>query len=427
MAGISRREWLKLAASAAALSVVDSKDGWSAPDDKFDLLIKGGEVIDPSQSFRGKRDIGIRWGRIAAVEGDIPAAKALRVIDASGKLITPGLVDLHAHVYPYGSAIGLPADETAPLDCVTTAVSAGDAGANNFAALRRHIAAQTRTRLFAFVHIANNGLSAFPVAELYNIDNAQVDACAMTLAESPDFAIGVKVRMSENVIFKHGIEPLKRAIEACERSGVKGSKVMAHIGGVATGQLMSDILNLLRPGDILTHAYSGFPNIAGQQTNIMQEGKILTAAIEAKKRGIVFDVGHGGGSFDFTVAEAAIPAGCGPDTISSDLHAVSGNTPGMPFLPWVMSKFLVLGYSLEDVIAKATVRPSEVIGRTPKLGTLQAGAPGDVAIMELVEGPVSFVDTRGNKREGKAYLKPVQTIAGGVPFGKPYQQPFSVN
>jgi dihydroorotase len=277
------------------------------------------------------------------------------------------------------------------------------------------------------VHIANNGLSAFPVAELYNIDNAQMDACAMALAENPDFAIGVKVRMSENVIFKHGIEPLKRAIQACERSGVKGSKVMAHIGGVATGQLMSDILNLLRPGDILTHAYTGFSNVAGQQTNILQDGKILPAAIEAKKRGVVFDVGHGGGSFDFTVAEAAIPAGCGPDTVSSDLHAVSGNTPGMPFLPWVMSKFLMLGYSLEDVIAKVTVKPAEIIGRAPKLGTLQAGAPGDIAIMELVEGPVSFVDTRGNKREGKAYLKPVQTIAGGVPFGKPYQQPFSVN
>jgi dihydroorotase len=427
MAALSRRDWLKLAASAASVSIAGSTRGLSAPDDKFDLLIKSGEAVDPSQSLRGKRDIGIRWGRIEAVESDIPAAKALRVIDAQGKLVTPGLVDLHAHVYPYGSAIGLPADETAPLDCVTTAVSAGDAGANNIASLRRHIAAQTRTRLYAFVHIANNGLSAFPVAELYNIDNAQVDACAMTLAENPDFALGVKVRMSENIIFKHGIEPLKRAIQACERSGVKGAKVMAHIGGVATGQLMSDILNLLRPGDILTHAYSGFPNLAGQQTNILQDGKILPAAIEAKKRGVVFDVGHGGGSFDFTVAEAAIPAGCGPDTISSDLHAISGNTPGMPFLPWVMSKFLTLGYSLEDVIAKATVRPAEIIGRAPKLGTLQAGAPGDVAILELIEGPVSFVDTRGNKREGKAYLKPVQTIAGGVPFGKPYQQPFSVN
>jgi dihydroorotase len=232
--------------------------------------------------------------------------------------------------------------------------------------------------------------------------------------------------MSENVIFQHGLEPLKRAIQACERSGVN-AKVMAHIGGVATPALMSDILNTLRPGDVLTHAYSGAPNLAGAFTNIVQDSKLLPAAAEAKKRGVIFDVGHGGASFDFMVAEAALAGGCGPDTISSDLHAVSGNTPGMPFMPWVMSKFMALGLSLEDVVAKATAKPAQVINRIPKLGTLQPGAPGDVSIMELVEGPVSLVDTRGNKREGKAYLKPVQTVNNGVPFGKPYQQPFSVN
>ena len=184
----------------------------------------------------------------------------------------------------------------------------------------------------------------------------------MGLAENPDFLIGVKVRMSENVIFKHGLEPLKRGIQACEMCGWP-AKMMVHIGGVETPQLMSDILNLLRPGDILTHCYSGAPNMAGAFTNIVQDGKLLPAALAAKQRGVIFDVGHGGGSFDFTVAEAAIPAGCGPDTISSDLHAVSGNTPGMPFLPWVMSKFMFLGYSLEDVIAKATVKPAQVIDR----------------------------------------------------------------
>lgn len=427
MQSFSRRDCLKFAGAAMAAAAF-SRHAQAAmgPNDKFDLVIKGGEVIDPSQQLRGKRDIGIRWGRIEAIEADIPPARALRALDASGRIVTPGLIDLHTHVYPYGSAIGLPADETVPYQCVTTVVSAGDAGANNFAALRRHIAAQTRTRMYAFVHIANNGLSAFPVAELYNIDNAQVDACAMTLAENPEFAIGVKVRMSENVIFQHGLEPLKRAIQACERSGVN-AKVMAHIGGVATPALMSDILNTLRPGDVLTHAYSGAPNLAGAFTNIVQDGKLLPAAAEAKKRGVIFDVGHGGASFDFTVAEAALAGGCGPDTISSDLHAVSGNTPGMPFMPWVMSKFMALGLSLEDVVAKATAKPAQVINRIPKLGTLQPGAPGDVSIMELVEGPVSLVDTRGNKREGKAYLKPVQTVNNGVPFGKPYQQPFSVN
>ena len=201
---------------------------------------------------------------------------------------------------------------------------------------------------------------------------------------------------------------------------------MCHIGGVETGELMSQILDLLRPGDILTHAYSGSPNIAGAFTNIVQDGKLIPAALAAKQRGVIFDVGHGGGSFDYTVAEIAIPGGCGPDTISSDLHAVSGNTPGMPYLPWVMSKFMGLGFTLEQVVAMATINPAKIINRAPKLGTLQMGAPGDVAIMELVEGPVSFVDTRNNRREGKAYLKPVQTVAGGVAFGRPYALPFAV-
>ncbi|MBV9347550.1 MAG: amidohydrolase/deacetylase family metallohydrolase [Pseudolabrys sp.] len=395
------------------------------PNDKFDLLIKGGDVLDPSQSLLGKRDIGIRRGIIEAVEADIAEARAERVLPANGKLVTPGLIDLHSHVYPYGSAIGIPADELVAHQCTTTCVSAGDAGANNFAAFRRHIVAQTRTRLYAFVHIANVGLTPFPVAELYNIDFAQVDACAKTIAENSDIALGAKVRMSENVIAKHGTEPLKRAILACERAGT-GAKIMCHIGGVETKELMSQILDLLRPGDVLTHAYSGFPNMAGVFTNIVQDGQLLPAAKAAKQRGVIFDVGHGGGSFDYTVAEVAIAQGCPPDTISSDIHVFSGNLPGMPYLTNVMSKFMGLGFSLEQVVTMATATPAKIINRQAKHGTLQVGAPGDVSIMELVEGPVSFVDTRNNRREGRAQLKPVAVVTAGVAFGRPYGSPFAV-
>ncbi|MHC6152006.1 amidohydrolase family protein [Bradyrhizobium elkanii] len=425
MSEFSRRDFFKVTGSAAAAAIAGPATAAMGPDDKFDLVIKNGDVIDPSQSLRGKRDVGIRWGIIEAIEDEIPAARATRSIDASGKLVMPGLVDLHCHVYPYGSAIGIPADELVQFQGTTTVVSAGDAGVNNLAALRRFIVAQSRARIYAFVHIANNGLSAFPVAELYNIDNAQVEACAMALAENADFLIGVKVRMSENVIFKHGLEPLKRGIQACEMCGWP-ARMMVHIGGVETRELMSDILNLLRPGDILTHAYSGAPNMSGAFTNIVQEGRLLPAALAAKQRGVLFDVGHGGGSFDFTVAEIAIPAGCTPDTISSDIHVFSGNSPGIPFLPNVMSKFLAMGSSLDQVVAMATSVPARIINRTPKIGTLQRGAPGDVAIMDLVEGPVSFVDTRNNKRDGNLLLKPVQTVVNGVPFGRPYQAPFSV-
>src|SRR6185295_109172 len=424
----SRREFLTRSASLMALTAASLKPSVASavmgPNDKFDLVLKGGDVLDPSQNLKGRRDIGIRFGVIEAVEPDIPADKALRVLNASGKVVTPGLIDLHAHVFPYGSGIGIPADELIPFQATTTLVSAGDAGANNIAAFRRAIVGQTRARLYAFVHIANIGLAGFPIPELYNIDYAQTEAAAKAVAENADLVLGVKVRMSENVIAKNGLEPLKRAIRACEMAG--GGKIMCHIGGVETGKLMSDILDLLRPGDVLTHAYSGAPNFAGQFTTIVQDGKLLPAALAAKQRGVVFDVGHGGGSFDYTVAEAAMAAGAGPDTISSDIHVFSGNSPGMPYLTWVMSKFLNLGLSLEQVVAMATVNPAKSINRAPRLGTLQIGAPGDVSVLEVVEGPVEFVDTRNNKRQGKVHLKPSGVVMAGVPYGRPYQAPFAV-
>ena len=308
--------------------------------------------------------------------------------------------------------------------CTTTVVSAGDAGANNFAAYRRFIVPASRTRQFAFVHIAIAGLAGFPVPELFNIDYANVDAAARAVGENADMVLGIKVRMSENVIARHGLEPLKRAILACERSGVP-AKVMCHIGGVADRALMSQILDLFRPGDVLTHCYSGAPNVAGDGTNIVQDGKLLPAALAAKKRGVIFDIGHGGGSFDYTIAEAAIAQGCPPDTISSDIHVFSGNTPGMPYLPWVMSKLIGLGFSLPEVVGMATGAPARVIGRIPKHGTLQVGAPADLSILEVVEGPVSFVDTRNNTRQGKVHLRPSGTVVAGVAFGRPYQAPFS--
>ncbi len=385
-------------------------------DEKFDLVIRGGEVIDPAASVRGRRDVGIRWGRIAAVEPSIDPGRALQAIDASGHLVVPGLVDLHAHVYAQGSAIGLPADELAPFTATTTYVSAGDAGAGNFSALRHYIIAQTRSRIFAFVHISRIGLAGFPVGETLNIDYADVDAAAKTVAENADVALGVKVRMSKNVVGAHGLEPLVRAIAAAERAG-PGFRVQCHIGD-APGELAA-VLDLLRPGDILTHAYSGAGN------NIVQDGRLLPAALAAKQRGVIIDVGHGGGSFDYTVAEPAMAQGLVPDTISSDIHAVSGNTPGQPYLPWVMSKFLNLGVTLEQVIAMATVNPARVIGRVDKLGTLEVGAPADVSILQLVEEPVTFVDTRGNRRDGNRWLKPIQAIRAGRPFGRPYPMPFA--
>ena len=385
-------------------------------DDRFDLVIRAGEVIDPSQALRARRDIGVRWGRVAAVEASIHADRSLQSIDASGKLVVPGLIDLHAHVYPQASALGLPADELVPYTATTTYVSAGDAGANNFSAFKHYIIGQSRSRIFAFVHISSIGLAGFPVGEELNADYLDVEAAAKTVAENADVAIGVKVRISRNVVGGNGLEPLRRAVAAAKLAG-GGARVMCHIGD-APGDL-AELIELLRPGDVLTHTYSGAGN------NTVQSGKLLPAALDAKKRGVIIDVGHGGGSFDYTVAEPAIAQGLAPDTISSDIHAVSGNTPGMPYLPWVMSKFLNLGFSVEDVVAMTTINPARVIGRVDKLGTLQVGAPADISILEMVEAPVTFVDTRKNTRQGNRWLKPVQTVRGGRPFGRPYPVPFA--
>jgi len=418
-----RRLVAGIGAAFAAGSMGFAARAAMGPNDKFDLVIKGGEVLDPSQGLRAKRDIGVRFGKIEALEADIPAARALRVMSASGRLVVPGLIDLHSHVFPSG--LGIPADELAPYQGTTTMVSAGDAGSSTFAIYRRYMAAQSRTRIFAFVHIANIGLAPFPVGELFVLDYAQTETAARVLAENADIAIGIKVRMSQNVIGRNGLEPLKRAIRACEIAGT-GGRVMCHIGGVETPALMSQILETLRPGDILTHCYSGAPNDEGKFTNIVQGGKLLPEALEAKKRGVLFDVGHGGGSFDYTVAEAAIAAGCSPDTLSSDIHVFSGNSPGQPYLTNVMSKFLAMGFSLEQVVTMATAAPAKIINRIPKHGTLQPGAPADATLLDVVNGPVEFVDTRSNKRQGKVHLKPTNVVVAGVPFGQPYQSPFSV-
>lgn len=431
---LSRRGFLKLSTTAAAGGSVLGPLGTAPaalplvaqagrpvptgfdpadPSLKFELVIAGGDVLDPSQSLRGRMDVGIKNGQIAAVAPSLAADRSLQRIDAGGRLVVPGLVDLHSHYCPLVSGIGLPADELVGITGTTTGVSPGDAGWHTFSALRRWVMGETRTRLFAFVHISSIGLTGNLGAgpgEMLNIEYADVDRCAKTLAENRDVVLGVKVRISDYTVGQNGIEPLRRAIKAAELAG-PGYRVMCHIGR-APGAL-SDVLDALRPGDVLTHAYSGAGN------NVVQNGRLLPAALAAKQRGVLIDVGHGGGSFDFTVAEPAIAQGLVPDTISSDIHGASINSPGYPTLPWVMSKFLALGFSLEQVVAKATVEPARIIDRVPGLGTLQVGAPADVAVLDVVDGAVELVDTMKNVRSGSRKLVPWLTVRAGRPFGRP--------
>jgi dihydroorotase len=428
---VSRRDLIKLGSTAAAaggllgaqMAQAQAPAGRSQmmapvpvgfnPGDpalKFDVVIANADVLDPSQRLRGKRDIGIKSGQIALIDPSIAVDRSSERIDAGGRLLTPGLVDLHAHFCPH-IGIGLPADELVGITGTTTAVSAGDTGAMNLGVFTHWARPQTRTRLFAFVHISTIGLAgAGQIGEMVNIEYANIDLCTKAVAENADVTLGVKVRMTESVVGQNGLEPLRRAIRAASMAGPQ-FRVMCHIGN-APGSI-SDLLDLLRPGDILTHAFSGAGN------NIVQNGQLVPAAKAAKQRGVIFDVGHGGGSFDYTVCEPALQQGGQPDTISSDLHGVSINTPGYPVLPNVMSKFLNLGIPLEEVVARATWEPAKIINRVPGLGTLQTGAPADISIFDVVDGSVEFVDTRNNKRTGTKKLVPWLTVKGGRPWGRP--------
>jgi len=427
---VSRRDLLKLGSTAAAGGLLAAQAaqaqapagagqtmapvplGFNPADPalKLDLVVANGDVLDPSQRLRGTRDIGIKNGQIAVIAPAIAADRAVQRIDAGGRLVTPGLVDLHAHFCPH-IGIGLPADELVGITGTTTAVSAGDTGAMTLGAFTHWARPQTRTRLFAFVHISVVGLAGSgQIGEMVNLEYANIDLCTKAVAENADVALGVKVRMTESVVGKNGLEPLKRAIRAAGMAGPQ-FRVMCHIGN-APGSI-SDLLDLLRPGDILTHAFSGAGN------NIVQNGQLVPAAKAAKQRGVIFDVGHGGGSFDYTVCEPALQQGAPPDTISSDLHGVSINTPGYPVLPNVMAKLLNLGIPLEEVVARATWEPAKTINRVPGLGTLQVGAPADISIFDLVDGPVEFVDTRNNKRTGTKKIVPWLTVKGGRPWGRP--------
>lgn len=414
MGAQSRRHFLELASVALAGAVVPCGLG-RAPRPKHDLLIKGGEVIDPSQQLRAIKDIAVRGERIVEVTSSQPHSSAggvaTQVFAATGKFVVPGLIDLHAHLAPDPtSQLGLSVDALRPLTGITTCVSAGDVGHLGFADFKRTVISQEQTRVFAFLHISKLGLTRYPAPEMIDIQDAEVGLAARTVAQNADILLGLKVRMGRAIVGDNGLEPLRRALAAAKQSGIK-ARVMCHIGD-APGDL-SELLDLLRPGDILTHAYSGAGN------NIVQNGRVLPAALAAKRRGVIIDVGHGGGSFDYTVAEPAITQGLRPDTISSDLHLPSSKTRGKPYLPWVMSKFLALGFSLEEVVAMTTINPARLIDRVPGMGTLKVGATADITILEQVEQECTFVDTRNNERHGSRYLKPVAVVRAGRLFSWP--------
>ena len=378
----------------------------------YDLLLTGGTVLDPSAEGDavGPRtaDMAIAGGRVAAVGPSLPRDRAGRTIDVKGRLVTPGLIDLHTHVYWGGTSLGVDPDALSAASGVTTHVDAGSSGAGNFPGFRRHLIERARVRVLPFLNISFAGIFAFSrqvmVGESIDLRLLNVNEAVRVAQEHRDLVLGIKVRLGLIAGEGQGLPPLRHTLQAAEALGMR---VMVHTD--MPPPTRREVLPLLRKGDILTHAFRPFPN--GPTIDPGVTGRILPELWEARERGVVIDLGHGMGSFSFESAEACLAAGFLPDVISSDVHALCINGPAYD-LPTTMSKLLSLGMPLDRVIAAATVAPARAIGR-PDLGTLRPGSPADVTVLDDRTGAFEYMDVTGRTMTGRRRLVPLLTVIGG--------------
>ena len=387
---ITRRQFVSAAASAAVCARVPRARAAG-----FDLIIKGGRVIDPSMGLDAARDVAIAAGKIAAVEPNITGETAA-MIDARGKIVTPGLIDIHTH-----AARSKEGPPLALQDGVTGWVDAGSAGADNIdemAAVAR--GAPQIGRLL--VNIARTGVAAG--GELMDLTRADVGLARGAIARHRDVVVGVKARLSANVAGANDLEALRRAQEAAAPFNLP---VMIHVG--QNYSPMRAILALLKRGDIVTHMYAPPPN-----SILDDQGRLFPEVLAARRRGVLFDFGNGGGGhFNWDMVERATRQGFWPDTFSTDWNAMSKSNPGVVDFPNVMSKFLMFGMPLSQVIACATVNAARVFPAFDDRGTLNVGAPADVALLELREGTFEFLDNYNGKRNGNQRLFPAAAFVGG--------------
>lgn len=377
-----------------------------------DLLIRDARVLDPGTGRDGRFDVAVRDGIIAEVGTGLDAGTA-DPVDGTGLLVTPGLVDLHTHVFHGVSYWGIDPDTVAGTSGVTTWVDAGSAGCYSLAGLQA-VADRALARIVALVNISAVGLVAESY-ELHALENLDPEAVRRSAAEHPELVRGIKVRLDRRTTGTHGLEPLRRALDAGDRASLP---VMVHIGQPPPA--VPDILALLRPGDIVTHCASGLA-----VGTVEPDGRLAEAVRAAHDRGIVYDIGHGYAGFAFDVAEAMLAAGAGPDVVSSDLHARSVHGPAFD-LPTVLAKLLAIGMPLADAVAAATVVPAKVLGLTA--GTLAVGAPADLALWKVAEGNFEVSDVHGDRRIAPLRLENVGTYVGGrlLPRREPDPAPWWV-
>ena len=372
----------------------------------YDLILSGGNLLDPAQGINDEpRDIAFKDGKVAAVAGHIDPSSATQAIDASGKLITPGLIDLHGHFYHGGGGSAVHADQTCLGSGVTTGVDAGSAGFLNYGAMRDYVFPAHRTRLLAFLHIGAVGLAANRVlgGGLHDMRIIDVEQTVQAIKDNPDFLFGVKVRMHYDAVARwNAHEAMARAREAASEAGVR---LMVHVSG--TPIPLPDVLEHLGPGDISTHAFNGFP-----ENMLDNAGKIRPEVRAAADRGVIMDVGHAGIHCDTEVVKAAMDQGIVPDTISTDVHVAP---PGrvVYLMNDLVSKFHALGMSLADAIAASTSRPAEILGLQDSIGSLAVGMEGDAAVWDKRQGRFVWHDMAGHNVDGALRLDTFATIKGG--------------
>jgi dihydroorotase len=371
----------------------------------YDLVLKGGRVVDPGQSIDAKMDVAFLAGKVAAIAKTIVVPAGVEARDVSGFIVTPGLIDMHTHVYWGGTSLGIDAEDFCRKSAVTTAIDTGSAGPGNFAGFRKHVIEPSQVRILAYLHISHAGIFGFSnrimVGESEELRLMDPETAVEVATANRDLIVGIKVRLGRWASGIHGMVPFEYALQVAEEAGMP---MMVHIDDPPPSY--AQVVERLRKGDVLTHCFRPFPN-----TPSTSDQRVRPEVLAARQRGVFFDVGHGMGSFSFKVARIMLENGFYPDTISSDIHALCINGPAFDQVT-TLSKFLHLGMPFSEVIRASTQNAALALSR-PELGSLRPGSVGDAAILSIDEGRFEYVDTVGEKLTGERKINVRGVVLGG--------------
>jgi dihydroorotase len=374
----------------------------------YDLIIKGGTVVDPSQNIHGLNDVAVEDGKIARIAPDIPSAEAKRTVEVKGKVVIPGLIDLHTHVYAGVNATGVDPDIGGVRSGVTTMVDAGSAGCDTFGGFPKHIIPNTATEIICFLHICRTGLATTP--DIFSPDSIDMDGTAKVIAENRNIISGVKARMVTPALDIMGIEMPRMAKKAAKEAGVR---LMVHIGDTQKKydpNVIRELLPILEEGDIVTHYFTANPGGV-----LDSDGKLVPEAKEAHDRGVWLDTAHGRMNFSFDVGQKVLDQGVLPHCISTDL-TLPGRELTVHSMTEMMTRFLAMDFTFDQVVTMSTENPAKAAGVADRLGTLHPGKQADITVLDIQEGSWVLYDVVGGSRKSDKAVIPVMAVKKGEVF-----------